>query len=186
MVFNNNETLANLYEGITKQIDPSAQQSTRQAPTLNKVELSKDQDLLAEAYTSVSKKCTCMHAAKGCDCGGCDECKNNQEKIEEAKKAKKPAFLFKKENEKEDSKKTGKKKTFPFNKKEMEEGLNFKDMFNLIMNESSKQEVVCGTKINPQGQYNCVTEDGKEKTLKGESVVGMRDKLKSVKVAHKK
>ena len=186
MVFNNNETLANLYEGITKQVNPSAEQFTRQAPTLNRFELSKDQDLLTEAYASVNKKCTCMHAAKGCDCGGCNECQNNQEKIEEAKKSKKPAFLFKKEKEEEDSKKTGKKKAFPFNKKGMEEGLNFKDMFNSIMNESSKQEVVCGTKINSEAQYNCVTKDGKEKTLKGESVVNMKDKLKSVKAAHKK
>ena len=68
----------------------------------------------------------------------------------------------------------------------MEEGLNFKDMFNSIMNESSKQEGVCGTKINSEAQYNCVTKDGNEKTLKGESVVNMKDKLKSVKAAHKK
>lgn len=68
-------------------------------------------------------------------------------------------------------------------KKTMKEGLSFKDLYNAVMTESKKQEVVCGTKINPQFQYKCTMKDGTEKTLKGESVLGMKDKLKSVKAA---
>ena len=176
MVFNNNETLASLYEGITKRIDPSSEQSTRQAPTLSNTDLSKDQDLLAEAYKAVGKKETCMHAAKGCDCDGCEECKANQKgkKISPAQKKIAQAAP-------PPDKITG--ADFKALKKE---GLNFKDMFAAVMNESKKQDVVCGTKVNPQAQYHCVTKDGKEKVLKGESVIGMKDKLKSVKAAYKK
>ena len=171
MVFNNNETLANLYEGITKRIDPSSEQSTRQAPTLSNTDLSKDQDLLAEAYTLVEKTCKCAAKGGSCKCDGCKECKANQKPV---KKGKKPAFL-------EENK--DKKKPFPF---EMREGLNFKDMFAAVMNESKKQEVVCGTKINPSFQYNCVMKDGTKTTLKGSSVLQNSYKLKSVEAAHKK
>ena len=181
MVFNNNETLANLYEGITKRIDPSSEQSTRQAPTLSKTELSKDQDLLAEAYTLVEKTCKCAAKGGSCKCDGCKECKANQKPVEEGKK---PAFLYKK-GKKEDKDKD-KKKPFPFKKTEMTEGLNFKDMFAAVMNESKKQEVVCGTKINPQFQYKCVMKDGTKTTLKGSSVLQKSDELKSVEAAHKK
>jgi len=184
MVFNNNETLANLYEGITKRIDPSSEQSTRQAPTLSNTDLSKDQDLLAEAYKTVGKKCTCAGKGGECECDGCAKCKANQKPVEEAKK---PAFLYKK-GKKEDEDKD-KKKQFPFKKikkKEMKEGLNFKDMFAAVMNESKKQEVVCGTKINPQFQYKCVMKDGTKTTLKGSSVLQKSDELKSVEAAHKK
>ena len=92
-----------------------------------------------------------------------------------------------KKGKKEDKDKD-KKKPFPFKKKEMkmEEGLNFKDMFAAVMNESKKQEVVCGTKINPQFQYKCVMKDGTKTTLKGSSVLQKSDELKSVEAAHKK
>ena len=179
MVFNNNETLASLYEGITKRIDPSSEQSTRQAPTLSNTDLSKDQDLLAEAYKAVGKKCTC--AGKGgeceCKCDGCKECKTNQK----GKKQLSPAQKKIAQASPPPNKITG--ADFKALKKE---GLNFKDMFASVMNESKKQETVCGTKINPSFQYNCVMKDGTEKVLKGESVIKMSDKLKSVKAAHKK
>lgn len=130
MVFNNNETLASLYEGITKRIDPSAEQTTRQSPTLSKTDLSKDQDLLAEAYKSVAKKCTCMHAAKGCDCGKCKECKANQKPVEEAKKAEKPDYMDidKDGDKKESMKKAAKDKA----SKKPTKG-SFKDKFAEVM-----------------------------------------------------
>ena len=131
MVFKSNETIASLYEGITKQAVPSADQLVRQAPKLNKTELSKDYDMLQEAYKSVGSKCTCMHAAKGCDCAGCDECEANQEPIEE--KAAKPDYLDidKDGNKKEPLKKAVKDKS----KKTMKENMSFKDLFNMIMTE---------------------------------------------------
>jgi hypothetical protein len=186
MVFNNNESLAALYEGITKRIDPSTQQATRQSPTLSKTDLSKDQDLLAEAYKTVGKKCICVSNGGDCECDDCEECKANQKPVEEGKK---PAFLYKKDKEgKKEDKEKDKKKPFPFKKKEMKmkEGLNFKDMFAAVMNESKKQEMVCGTKINPQFQYKCVMKDGTKTTLKGSSVLQKSDELKSVEAAHKK
>ena len=177
MVFNNNETLANLYEGITKRIDPSSEQSTRQAPTLSNTDLSKDQDLLAEAYTLVEKTCKCAAKGGSCKCDGCKECKANQKDKKQLSSAQKKIA----QAAPPPNKITG--ADFEALKKE---GLNFKDMFAAVMNESAKQKVVCGTKINPQAQYNCVMKDGAEKVLKGESVLGMSDKLKSVKAAHKK
>ena len=123
MVFNNNETLASLYEGITKRIDPSSEQSTRQAPTLSKTDLSKDQDLLAEAYKAVGKKCTCAGKGGECECDGCAKCKANQKPVEEAKK---PAFLYKKED------KADKKEDKDNDKKKPTKG-SFKDNFNKVM-----------------------------------------------------
>ena len=183
MVFKDNESLTGLYAGITKKVEPTKDQLVKQAPNLSNTQLSKDQDLLAEAYKTIGKH-VCMHAAKGCDCAGCDECKDNQEPIEEAKKKAKPDFLYadKDGDKEESSKKAFKDKN---EKKSMKEGMSFKDLFKTIMNES-EQKTVCGTKINPSFQYNCVMKDGKEKVLKGESVIGMSDKLKSVKAAHKK
>jgi hypothetical protein len=127
MVFNNNETLASLYEGITKRIDPSSEQSTRQAPTLSNTDLSKDQDLLAEAYKAVGKKETCMHAAKGCDCDGCKECKANQKPVEEAKKAGKPDYMdLDGDGDKKESMKKAVKDKKPTKG-------SFKDNFNKVM-----------------------------------------------------
>jgi hypothetical protein len=127
MVFNNNESLAALYEGITKRIDPSTEQSTRQSPTLSKTDLSKDQDLLAEAYKAVGKKETCKHAAKGCDCDGCEECKANQKPVEEAKKAGKPDYM---DVDGDGDKKESMKKAVK-DKKPMKG--SFKDNFNKVM-----------------------------------------------------
>lgn len=183
MVFKDNESLTSLYEGITKRVEPSADQLVQQAPILSNTQLSKDQDMLAEAYNVMTnrgaKEMHCAHAAKGCDCNSCDECKANQETIEE-KKSGKPDYMDvdKDGNKKESMKKAVKDKAA---KKTMKEGLSFKDLYNAVMNESKKQEVVCGTKVNPQFQYKCTMKDGTEKTLKGESVLGMKDKLKSVK-----
>ena len=177
MVFEHNETLAGLYEGITKRIDPSSEQSTRQAPTLSNTDLSKDQDLLAEAYTLVEKTCKCAAKGGSCKCDGCKECKANQED----KKQLSPAQKKIAQAAPPPNKITG--ADFKALKKE---GLNFKDMFASVMNESKKQEVVCGTKINPQFQYNCVMKDGTKTTLKGSSVLQKSDELKSVEAAHKK
>ena len=121
MVFNNNETLASLYEGITKRIDPSSEQSTRQSPTLSNTDLSKDQDLLAEAYKTVGKKCTCAGKGGECECDGCAKCKANQKPVEEAKK---PAFLYKKEDKADKKEDTDKKKPMKG---------SFKDNFNKVM-----------------------------------------------------
>lgn len=184
MVFKDNQTLSGLYEGITKKVEPSQDQLVQQAPILSNTALSKDQDMLSEAYTVMTnkgaKEMHCKHAAKGCDCSGCEECKANQEPIEEAKKKAKPDYMDvdKDGNKKESMKKALKDKS----KKNLvkEEGLSFKDLYNSVMLESKKQETVCGTKINPAFQYNCVMKDGTEKVLKGESVLGLKDKLKSV------
>jgi hypothetical protein len=184
MIFKDTELLSNLYAGITKQVTPSQDQLVEQAPILSKTELSGDQKMLAEAYEAMTnsgyKKCACKHAAKGCDCNGCEECKCNREKIDEAKKAKKnskPDYL---DVDKDGNKKEPMKKALK--DKAMKESSSFKELFNRVMTEA----VVCGTKVNSQHQYNCVTKEGEEKVLKGESVVMMKDKLKSVKPAHKK
>ena len=156
MVFKDNESLTSLYEGITKRVEPSADQLVQQAPILSNTQLSKDQDMLAEAYNVMTNRGS----------NGCDECKANQETIEE-KKSGKPDYMDvdKDGNKKESMKKAVKDKAA---KKTMKEGLSFKDLYNAVMNESKKQEVVCGTKVNPQFQYKCTMKDGTEKTLKGE------------------
>lgn len=189
MVFKDNESLTNLYEGITKQATPSKDQLTRQAPTLSRTELSKDQDMLAEAYEVMTnrgtKTCTCKHAAKGCDCDGCKDCRDNHEHLDEAKKAKKLSSAQKKiaQAAPPPDEITGSDFAALKKKKAMKEGFTFKDLYASVMTESKKQQVVCGTKINPQFQYKCVTKDGTKKTLKGESVLLMKDKLDSVKAA---
>lgn len=184
MVFKDAQTLSDLYANITKKAEPSQDQLVRQAPILSNTEISKDQDMLSEAYQTMTnkgmKELHCKHAAKGCDCDGCDECRANQETIEEAKKkAGKPDYL---DVDEDGNKKESMKKALHDKKKKhlKEDGLTFKDLFNRVMVESEKQEVVCGTKINPQFQYDCVMKDGTEKVLKGESVLGLKDKLKSV------
>ena len=183
MIFKDAELLSNLYAGITKQVTPSQDQLVEQAHRLSKTELSGDQKMLAEAYEAMTnsgyKKCACKHASKGCDCDGCEECKCNREKIDEAKKAKKgkPDYL---DADKDGNKKEPMKKALK--DKAMKESSSFKDLFMSIINE----EKVCGCTINKGAQYNCVTKDGDEKVLKGESVLMMKDKLKSVKPAHKK
>ena len=185
MVFKDTQTLSGLYEGITKKVEPSKDQLIEQAPILSNTALSKDQDMLLEAYNVITnkgaKEVHCKYAAKGCDCDGCEECKDNQEPIEEAKKKAKPDYMDvdkdgdKKESMKKALKDKGEKKSSSLKK----EGLSFKDLYNSVMTES-KQEVVCGTKINPSFQYNCVMKDGTKKVLKGESVLGLKDKIKTV------
>ena len=183
MIFKDTELLSNLYAGITKQATPSQDQFEEQAPRLSKTDLSGDQKMLAEAYEAMTnsgyKKCACKHAAKGCDCNGCDECKCNREQVDEAKKAKKgkPDHI---DVDKDGNKKEPMKKALK--DKAMKESSSFRDLFVSIINE----EKVCGCTINKGAQYNCVTKDGDEKVLKGESVIMMKDKLKSVKPAHKK
>lgn len=242
MVFKDTQTLSGLYEGITKKAEPSKDQLIEQAPILSNTALSKDQDMLLEAYNVITnkgaKEVYCKYAAKGCDCDGCEECKDNQEPIEEAKKKDKPDYMdvdkdgdkkesmkkalndkkkhqmkeqyssfknlydrvisekkreydlkgafhdesesnpqLKKDREKLEKMRKERSKTKPYSLKK--EGLSFKSLYNSVMIES-KQEVVCGTKINPSFQYNCVMKDGTKKVLKGESVLGLRDKLKTV------
>lgn len=185
MAFNDNKTLTDLYSNITKRVEPTADQLVRQAPLMSKTDLSTDQSRLEEAYDVMTskgpKKCACKHAAKGCDCDGCEECRNNREAVEESKKSaksSKPDYL---DVDKDGNKKELMKKALK-DKETMEEGSKFASFFKKIMTES----VVCGTKINSQHQYDCITKDGESKVLKGESVVMMKDRLKSVKPTHKK
>jgi len=52
--------------------------------------MNKDADLIAEAYQKVLEEAMhCKAAKNGCDCDKCEDCKDNQ-KIDEAKKTKKP------------------------------------------------------------------------------------------------
>jgi hypothetical protein len=67
-------------------------------------------------------------------------------------------------------------------KEDLKEHSAFKRLYATVMNES--QQKVCGTNINPKAQYKCIMKDGTEKTLKGESVIMMKDKCKSVEPAH--
>jgi hypothetical protein len=166
MVFKDNQTLTNLYAGITKKVEPSQDQIVQQAPVLSNTALSKDQDLLSEAYASIT----------------------NQEIIEEAKKKSKPDFMdVDGDNKKDESlKKALKDKAKKKSTADLEEELSFKNLYGKVMIESKKQETVCGTKINPKFQYKCVMKDGTNKTLLGSSVLGLSDKIKSVTAAHKK
>lgn len=140
--------------------------------------------MLAEAHDVMTskgrKKCNCAHAAKGCDCDGCEDCRCNKEQIEESKKKKaKPDYL---DVDKDGNKKEPMKKALK--DKQVKESSKFKNLFLSLMNETT----VCGTKVMPNRQYKCVTKDGETKTLKGESVIKMSDKtkFKSVKPAHQK
>jgi hypothetical protein len=65
--------------------------------------MNKDVELLAEAYLKVLEEKAHCRAAKeqNCDCDDCDDCKDNQ-KIDEAKKTKKPEFLYKDKDESKD------------------------------------------------------------------------------------
>ena len=140
MVFKDTQTLSGLYESITKKVEPSKDQLVKQAPILSNTALSKDQDMLAEAYNVITnkgaKELHCEHAAKGCDCSGCEECEDNQEPIEEAKKKGKPDYMDgdKKESMKKAVSDKSKKKP-AFMKKE---GLSFKDLFNRVISERKK------------------------------------------------
>ena len=130
----------------------------------------KDSELLTNLYAGIVKQQFLSEAKKDEPC---------VKSLNEAKKAKndKPDYLD--ADEDGDKKKSMKK---ALRDKAMKESSNFKDLFMAIINE----EKVCGCTINKGAQYNCVTKDGDKKVLKGESVIMMKDKLKSVKAAHKK
>lgn len=147
----------------------------------------KDTELLSNLYAGIVKQqllneakepcCPCTEGKK-CTKKGCD-CKACVKSLNEAKKAKKdkPDYL---DADGDGDKKEPMKKAFK--DKAMKESSKFKDLFLAIINE----EKVCGCTINKGAQYNCVTKDGDKKVLKGESVIKMKDKLKSVKAAHTK
>lgn len=215
MVFKDNESLTNLYEGITKQATPSKDQLTRQAPTLSRTELSKDQDMLAEAYEVMTnrgtKTCTCKYAAKGCDCNGCQDCKDNHEQLDEAKKAKKLSSAQKKiaQAAPPPDEITGSDFAALKKKKTMKEGFSFKDLYNAIMTEGeykpdlSTKAPISGplehdklvlmlrrlsngeiSSIDPESPYVATLKDGTKKPLKGESVKLMLDQITSLRVAY--
>lgn len=101
------------------------------------------------------------------------------EPIEEKKKSKgKPDYL---DVDGDGNKKEPMKKALK-DKEKMKESSRFKSLFMSILSE----ETVCGCNVKKGAQYNCVTKDGESKVLKGESVIMMKDKLKSVKAAHQK
>ena len=145
MVFKDTQTLSGLYEGITKKVEPSKDQLVKQAPILSNTALSKDQDMLLEAYNVITnkgaKELHCEHAAKGCDCDGCEECKDNQEPIEEAKKKGKPDYtdVDGDGNKKEPMKKALKDKAEKKSTSLKKEGLSFKDLFNRVISEKKKE-----------------------------------------------
>ena len=161
MVFKDTQTLSGLYESITKKVEPSKDQLVKQAPILSNTALSKDQDMLAEAYNVITnkgaKELHCEHASKGCDCSGCEECEDNQEPIEEAKKKGKPDYMdADKDGDKKESMKKAvsdkSKKKPAFMKKE---GLSFKDLFNRVISEKRKEYDMKGafhdeSESNPQ------------------------------------
>ena len=148
----------------------------------------KDTELLTNLYTGIAKQqflneakeeacCPCTQGKK-CTKKGCD-CKACEKSLNEAKKAGKgkPDYL---DMDGDGDKKEPMKKALK--DKAMKESSKFKNLFVSVINE----EKVCGCTINKGAQYNCVTKDGDEKALKGESVIMMKDKLKSVKPAPKK
>lgn len=186
MIFKDTEALSNIYANITKQANPSKDQLVQQAPMLNRTDLSKDQDLIAEAYANmlteakepccpctVGKKCT----KKGCECTACKKSLKESQILEAKKKAAKPDYL---DADEDGDKKESMKKALK--DKAMKESSKFRNLFMSIINEAE----VCGCPISKGAQYHCVTKDGEKKVLKGESVLMMKDKLKSVKAAHKK
>jgi hypothetical protein len=130
MIFKDRETLTSLYEGITIRIEPSKEQLVRQAPILNKTELSNDQNLLEEAYKSVSK------------------CRSNKKPIDEAKKQNKPDYLD--VDEDGDKKEPLKKALKDKSKKPMAENISFKKLFDAIMVEG-KHEPDLSTKAPISG-----------------------------------
>lgn len=218
MVFKDTRTLSGLYEGITKKVEPSKDQLIEQAPILSNTALSKDQDMLLEAYNVITnkgaKEVHCKYAAKGCDCDGCEECKDNQEPIEEAKKKAKPDYM---DVDKDGNKKEPMKKALKDKKKhEMKEQISsFKDLFNKVISEDRKtsfgpspysnvfehdkrvwmlRRMSNGeiSEINNDEQYNVVWKDAyvkkhnnqKEQPLKGESVLSWLDEIESISRAH--
>ena len=146
MIYNDAESLSNIYSNITKQAIPAKDQLEEQAVQKNVFQLSNDQSLLEEAATKVMtnkgmKECKCKWAAKGCDCSDCSECKDNQEPVNEAKKtekksAGKPDYTDVDEdgNKKESMKKALKDKA-------MKESSSFKELFMKIISEGQKKSV---------------------------------------------
>jgi hypothetical protein len=126
---------------------------------------------------TIGKKCT----KKGCDCNACKKSLRESQileaKKEAAKKGAKPDYL---DVDEDGDKKESMKKALK--DKAMKESSNFKNLFMSIISEAE----VCGCPIKKGSQYNCVMKDGTKKVLKGESVLMMKDKLKSVKAAHQK
>ena len=149
----------------------------------------KDTELLSNLYAGIVKQeflseakkeetcCPCTQGKKctkkGCECNACVKSLNEAKK---ANKGKPDHIDVDKDGDKKESMKKALKD------KAMKESSKFKDLFMTIINE----EKVCGCTINKGAQYNCTTKDGDKKVLKGESVIMMKDKLKSVKPAHKK
>ena len=139
MVFKDTQTLSILYEGITKKVEPSKDQLVKQAPILSNTALSKDQDMLAEAYDTVvveAEKPDYMDVVKDRDkkesmkkaLSDKSEKGSDEEELEEEKKN--PAFLKK-------------------------EGLSFKDLFNRVISEKKKEYDMKGafhdeSESNPQ------------------------------------
>ncbi|NDD59445.1 MAG: hypothetical protein EBZ47_09445 [Chlamydiae bacterium] len=77
--------------------------------------MNKDADLIAEAYQKILEGTEhCKWAKEGCDCDGCEECKENQT-VEEAKKAK-PDYI---DIDKDGNKKESMKKAVADKKKSM-------------------------------------------------------------------
>lgn len=199
MVFKDTESLASLYAGITKQAEPSREQLVEQAPLLSNTGLSKDQDSIENIYEAMrsghaakvharehqgfwnkakeetdkvpcpctqGKKCT----KKGCVCKACNKALKESED--------KPDYMD--VDEDGDKKEPTKKALKDKKEEEVEEALrpsNFKTLFNRVISEA---------KVNKQAQYDCTMKDGSKKVLKGESVLMMKDKIKSYEPTHKK
>jgi len=151
MIFKDIETIANIYAGISKQpIHESHEVMTN------------------KGY----KKYDCKYAAKGCDCSGCKECKDNQESVTEAKKLS-PAQKKLAQAAPPPDEITGadfaalKKKKKEKEMKEHFQISNFKSLYNRVLSEAK----VFGCSINPKASYDCVLTNGEKKTLKGESVI---------------
>lgn len=141
MVFKDTQTLSGLYEGITKKVEPSKDQLVEQAPILSNTALSKDQDMLAEAYNTIvveakKEKPDYMDADKDGDKKEsmkkalADKAEKGSDEEEPEKEKKKPAFLKK-------------------------EGLTFKDLFNRVISEKKKEYDMKGafhdeSESNPQ------------------------------------
>lgn len=137
MVFKDTQTLSGLYEGITKKVEPSKDQLVEQAPVLSNTALSKDQDMLAEAYNTIiveakKEKPDYMDADKkeSMKKALADKAEKGSDEEESEEEKKKPAFLKK-------------------------EGLTFKDLFNRVISEKKKEYDMKGafhdeSESNPQ------------------------------------
>jgi hypothetical protein len=188
MIFNDAEQLSNIYSNISKQATPSADQLVEHAPLLSRTDLSKDQDKLADIYanliTEAKEPCCPCTVGKKCkkDRCACTACKKSlkesqilEAKKQAPKKGAKPDYM---DVDEDGDKKEPMKKALK--DKAMKESSRFKSLFMSIINEAE----VCGCPIKKGSQYHCVMKDGTKKVLKGESVLMMKDKLKSVKAAH--